>query len=137
MTIQEKINIKSNLNELGSVRSFVRDVFSKVPKNKKNKDTIEKMVLAVNEAVTNIINHAYSGQIGKTIEITADISTNNIVFHLYDWGNTFSPESVAPPKLNGSESGGFGIHIMTNIVTKVSYCRDNDGKNCTRLEIKI
>lgn len=136
MTIQEKITITSHLDELGSVRSFIRETYAKVPKKMRNKASMEKIILAVNEAVANIIKHAYQGKRDKKIELTADISANSIVIHLYDWGITFSPESVAPPKLDGSENGGFGIYIISKIIDKVGYFRDSDGRNCTRLEIK-
>ncbi len=137
MSDKAKLEIRNDLIELAQVRAFVRKFCEGIPGFHIDNNRISLIELAVTEVTTNIIKHAYGKHTGKQIRINALVSDNNIILRFCDWGKSFNPESVPPPVFDGSQSGGFGLHIISHTVDKVIYSRDEKGKNCTSLKIKI
>ena len=84
-----------------------------------------------------IIKHAYNERSGKPIQINARMSADEVVFEFFDCGQGFDPESVPAPVFDGSNDGGFGLHIITHSVDEVIYSRGDQGKNCACLKIKL
>jgi len=132
---ETRLEFDSDLNQLEKVRSFVRDFCKNIPASLFDDERKDQIILAVNEAATNIIKHAYQGRSQQKIQITAEVSVDRLVFRLYDWGQVFDPESVTKPKFNGSQEGGFGIYVIAQSVDEVNYSRDADGRNCIELII--
>ena len=136
MGVQRKLEITSDLKELVNVRCFARDICT-VQENLVDKKTVDRFVLAANEAAANIMIHAYERDPEKQIEIEARVDRQSIALAFYDWGTTFNPESVPLPKLDGSQSGGFGIFMMRQALDRLEFTRDDRGRNCTLLEIIV
>jgi anti-sigma regulatory factor (Ser/Thr protein kinase) len=65
------------------------------------------------------------------------MSPDEVIIEFFDWGEGFDPQSVAPPVFNGSRDDGFGIHIISHTVDEVIYSRQDQGKNCACLKIKL
>ena len=134
---EENLEIKSDLNELARVREFVRNGCTRVPAEMLERSRIDLIELAVNEAVVNIIKHAYGNAPGKPVRIEAQLSPAQLVFRLYDWGSSFDPASVPPPAFDGSQDHGFGVYIINQAVDEVNYTRDENGRNCATMTINL
>jgi len=137
VSAEAQLEFESDLNQLAGVRSFVQDFCENIPVSLFDHDRKNQVILAVNEAVTNIIKHAYQGRTGEKIQITAEASADRFVFRIYDWGDGFDPEVVKKPKFDGSQEGGFGVYIISQSVDEVNYFRDADGKNRIDLIINL
>ena len=92
-------------------------------------------LLALDEAVTNIVMYAYSeveDDIPKLIELSIVIDNEQIIMNLSDYGNQFRPEDVPSPdiseNLKGKRKGGFGIFLMKKLMDNFQYYYKN-GKN--------
>ncbi len=85
-------------------------------------DFIYLIELAISEICTNIIKHAYAGQEG---EITGSITllSNGVQLDFYDFGAGFDPSSVPQPNCDPHQlvEGGYGLHIVRQIMDVVSY----------------
>ena len=85
-------------------------------------DFIYLVELAVSEICTNIIQHAYSMASG---EIRGSLTplANGIQIDLYDDGEGFDPSSVPPPspQANVLNEGGYGLHIVRQIMDSAQY----------------
>ncbi len=85
--------------------------------------------LAVEEAITNIINHGYKNT-GGEIMVSFTISPDRIEVHITDAAPPFDPLSVAEPDLDGDlESrriGGLGIFLIRRLMDEVSYRYENN-----------
>ena len=101
-------------------------------------DATLQIALALEEAVTNVINHAFAGlpppyQITVRIEITRD----RIAAEVIDNGHPFDPTSMPDPDitlpLEGRPPGGMGIHLIRSMMDRMQY-RRTDGNNFLRLE---
>jgi sigma-B regulation protein RsbU (phosphoserine phosphatase) len=134
---EENLEIKSDLNELARVREFTRNFCDRVPAELLDRSRIDLIELAVNEAVVNIIEHAYRNAPDKPVRIEARLSPDRIEFRLYDWGRSFDPAAVPPPAFDGSKDHGFGIYIIDQAVDEVEYTREGKGRNCATMRINL
>jgi serine/threonine-protein kinase RsbW len=81
--------------------------------------------LAVDEACSNIIEHAYEGIPDGRIEITCEAKKSSLTIKICDWGKSFDPSIVEAPELSDDLSerqiGGLGIFLMRKMMDKVTY----------------
>lgn len=85
-----------------------------------------KMVLAVDEACSNIIKYAYEGDHTKTITMTVKMSDTNITIQLADSGKQTDTSKITPRRLDDIRPGGLGTHFMSSVFDRVEYdtCRE-------------
>ncbi|MEP6901116.1 MAG: SpoIIE family protein phosphatase, partial [Actinomycetota bacterium] len=121
--------INSDLSELARTRRFVREAASNLPKYPITGESVEQLELAVTEAVTNIIEHAYRNISGNKIEISAERFADGIQIALHHWGEEFDSLTIPPPSFDGSRDGGFGLFIISKCVDTVIYSRDKQNRN--------
>ena len=88
--------------------------------------------LALEEAVTNVINYAYPKGTYGSIELDASLEGNELKFILSDSGKEFDPTLRPEADINaGVEDrpiGGLGVHLVRQIMDSVSYER-KEGMN--------
>jgi anti-sigma regulatory factor (Ser/Thr protein kinase) len=95
---------------------------------------------AVDEALTNIIRHAYSGRPGRPIELLfraiqgrADQNAaSGLEILLSDRGPAIKPDQMCMRALEEVKPGGLGLHFIQQSMDIVEYKRAN-GTNCLRL----
>ena len=137
LSTESKLEITSDLKELKRVRAFTRKFCAGVKNYPLDAKRISMIELAVTEVTVNIIKHAYQSRTGETIQINAKVLDDEIEIRFYDQGEQFEPESVPQPVFDGSREDGFGLHIIAHTVDKVLYSRDEQGRNCACLKIKL
>lgn len=128
-----QIRITSDLSQLAAARTFVRDFCVRVAEGEPNEDGIAKLELAVTEAVSNIIRHAYEGRADQVIQVEAQAMPEGVAIRLHHDGLPFDAEEVAPPSFDGSREGGFGVYIIENTVDAVQYAQDWNDRNTIHL----
>ena len=131
-----EIEIESDLKELRRAREFVREFCCNCPGPPLDEASVGALELAVNEAASNIIKHAYGGRSDQRIYLEADAFPGRVSIRLHHLGEPFDPSAVAAPVLNGSRDSGFGAYIISRSVDEVRYYRDERGRNCVAL-VKI
>jgi anti-sigma regulatory factor (Ser/Thr protein kinase) len=90
------------------------------------KKEARKIVLAVDEACSNIIKYAYAGDATKTISITVTNEPDHITVRLIDLGRKVDTAKIAPRDLNDVRPGGLGTHFMNTVFDAVVYDTDQD-----------
>lgn len=125
-----KLEVPSDLDELGRVRSLIRDMCKGLGSNLVDDERIKMIQIVATEIMANIIKHAYQGKPGETIAIEGKTSRDEIVLFFYDWGIEFDFASAPKPVFDGSREDGFGLHIIAHTADYVRYSRDSSGKNC-------
>ncbi len=93
-----------------------------LPTDYQGEDFIYTIELAISEICTNIIKHAYAETEGK-VEGRITILNNGIQLDFYDTGVSFDPNTIPPPKTDPARliEGGYGLHIVRQIMDIVSY----------------
>lgn len=128
------LTIGSRLPELARARKFVEQFCRQSPDHVLAEDDIAVLVLAVDEAISNVVKHAYHGRADQRIEIKAESFPERIAIRLRYQGATFEPHGVAAPTFDGSRDSGFGVFMITRSVDAVRYYRDELRRCCIRLE---
>lgn len=81
--------------------------------------------LAVDEAFTNIIEHAYGGECQDEIECVCQCNSNSLVVTLIDCGRPFDPKDVPDPDLDSDledrQVGGLGLYFMRKMMDEVDF----------------
>lgn len=95
-------------------------------------DAVDELVLAVNEAITNILVHGYHSQPGN-IEMAVEREGHKLIVILGDHAPLFDPTQapaadVTSP-LDQRPPGGLGIHMMRQLTDELIYRVTNDGEN--------
>ena len=123
--------IKSNTSELKNVETFLKEVFNyyQLPKQSFN-----RVLLCVSEAVINAIEHGNKNDENKTvsIEIVCENEKFNVI--IKDEGEGFDISKLPSPiaKNNIKKESGRGIHIIK------SYCEKMEvNKNKSLIRFKI
>jgi sigma-B regulation protein RsbU (phosphoserine phosphatase) len=130
----DEVDISSDLKELSAARSFIRKFCLRHVEAHLSEKAVSELELALNEAAANIMKHAYGGRPDQRIRIGADILTDRVVVRLSHWGEAFDPQSIPPPRLDGTEESGYGLFIISESVDKVSYTQDEAGETFIQLE---
>ena len=81
----------------------------------------EQLVLAVNEACMNIIQHAYQGGSDKTIRLSLQATPQSLHFLLEDDAPCIDPAQVTPRDLADVRPGGLGVHFIREIMDEVRF----------------
>lgn len=91
---------------------------------------INKILLCVDELITNIIAHAYNDKEEHAVLLECRINENDVELELRDDGVPFDPTTQTRPntKLNleSRDIGGLGIHLVMTLMDKVQYMREGD-----------
>jgi anti-sigma regulatory factor (Ser/Thr protein kinase) len=88
---------------------------------------VNRLQIAVDEAVTNIIEHGYEGQpAGKgAIWITVDVSKDRFRIEIADNGTSFDPNTLGDVDIvshvKSGNTGGLGVFLMRKIMDVVDY----------------
>lgn len=104
--------------------------------NRNGFESIASAVLtALDEACTNVIKYAYSGNPGL-LSISWHKQDNSVVITVKDTGRPFDPASAYPPELESNLEdrtvGGLGIHLMKELMDEISYsCNPDTGNALT------
>ena len=124
----------SELAHLGAIRAAVGDACRHAwGAGEPEEDAIGLLVLAVDEAATNVIIHAYGREPGRPIELAVEADAEQASVCLYHEGKDFDPHAVPPPAFDGTRQGGFGVYLIRRCVNDVRYERDESGRRVVRL----
>ena len=122
------------MSEITKLNAFVKSATTAL-----NMETglANQIKLAVEEAVTNIIDYAYQNGTEGNISVTIEADESRIRFIITDSGAEFDPTSVskADTTLSVEERpiGGLGVFLVRNLMDSINYERV-DGKNVLRME---
>ena len=132
-----KLQLESNPQALGLVRAAVERATELLHFPEEESRAI---VRSVDEALANVIRHAYQGKTGQPIEVTCrhlhktqdDICTTGLEIILQDSGAPADPRKMKGRPLDEVRPGGLGLHFMRESMDEVEFSRKK-GKNQLRL----
>jgi len=100
----------------------------------------DQLALAVDEASTNVIEHAYRGAPDRLIELRFDDRGGELRVEVADDGEAVDPREVPQVDLRRYASerrtGGLGMHLMGRIMDSVTFRRDARGNVCCLVKRK-
>ena len=102
------------LSGLSRVRSFPEE-------------TLADLKLALTEACSNSVRHAYDGGEGH-VDISFELHDDRLVVEVADDGMGFEPDSAARAESDELSEGGLGISIIRSIADEVEIDGGADGR---------
>jgi serine/threonine-protein kinase RsbW len=125
---EKKIIIESRLEELAAVRHAAEKYFGRAL----DQIMLSRVILSIDEAVSNIIRHGYGGSENGRIECVLKKSPYEISVIITDEAPSFNPLESASPDFethfDGGKSGGLGVDLYRRMMD-VSYERTPSGGN--------
>ena len=122
MDITQTLTFPSRFDSLAAISEFVTRAAEAAGLDAR---AVYAVQWAVDEACSNIIEHAYESEGHGDIECTCRINDNGLTVILRDYGRTFDPTSVPEPDLQASledrTGGGLGLYFIRQLMDEVRF----------------
>ena len=90
-----------------------------------DRDTLFDIHLAVEEVVTNVIDHGYAGMVAGPVTVRVHRDPQQIVVTVEDLARPFDPTEVKPPDITAPVEerpiGGLGWHLVRKVMDSVRH----------------
>lgn len=113
-----EIRLLARAEELKRVRDAVRELVAQRGCNAK---IAECVVLAVDEACMNIIQHAYHNDPAGEIVVQILNNRDELVFRLIDFAAPVDKTCIRSRDLDDIRPGGLGVHLMSEVMDEVRF----------------
>lgn len=124
-----KLRIDSDPAQLGRTRRAVEALAARCGFTR---TAVEEIGLCVNEALANVMRHAYRGHVGRPILVEAQFDPADggaLRVELRDWGGGWNPaERLAQADdYDPLTPGGLGLLCIGRLMHEVVFCPQRDG----------
>jgi len=113
-----RISVASNPRFLTLIRSMVFNTALLLKFSEKNS---REIMLAVDEAITNVIKHSYNQCYEKEIVVSLHLKDDRLEIHIRDYGAKADPKCIKSRDLNDIKPGGLGVFFINKIMDYVEY----------------
>jgi anti-sigma regulatory factor (Ser/Thr protein kinase) len=131
-TLRRELQIPNETKHLATVRQAVMEVLELSPFDVKTRN---KIVVAVDEALANVVEHAYQGKPG-VIDLVFAIDVDHLLVMIRDNGVRFDPgEGGLKSSIDIQHhiklglKGGLGMFLMRQIMDEVAYRHETPWMN--------
>jgi len=128
------IAIDADVRRLADIRAFIRARAEAAGAEPGHRDDL---VQAVDELVTNVIEHGYGERPGR-VEVEVERAPSGLVVRIRDGAPAFDPSSVPTPRLDlplaERPFGGMGVHLARTLTDAMRHRILPDGGNEVTLE---
>jgi serine/threonine-protein kinase RsbW len=112
----------ADYSSLEEIRSFVGQAAETC---QIDPDNVYRVQVAVDEAFSNIVEHAYAGEPEENVECACRLTPSGLTVILTHHGRPFDPDQVKGPPLNVSlkerKRGGLGLFFMRKWMDDVRF----------------
>lgn len=139
-TVPVRLKVASDLSCLATVCAFVEGACRALSPRLKPQERYD-LQLAVNEACSNIIRHAYHNEAGHDLWVTADCADGFLIFTTIDQGET-SKVSLTQRRLDARRSEelldhGYGVILIQEVMDELEYFQDPKRGNVLVMKKRI
>lgn len=119
---ENSITVSASTENLALIRAFVAE---QALKNGLAEKTIDEIRLAVDEAFTNIIKHAYNFDSNKKVSLKTGMENATFWISICDEGKPYDPGTYTEPniadRIKEGKRGGVGVFLIKKLMDKVEY----------------
>lgn len=119
---QDKMRIRSQPSELAAVRHCLEKMATE---SGFSADDVSGIILAVDEALANVIRHGYGGACDEPIDVQVECikapDQTGIQIVVRDYGKQVDPAEIVGRRLEDVRPGGLGVHIIRTVMDEVNY----------------
>jgi serine/threonine-protein kinase RsbW len=121
------VSMPADVNLLGALRAFFVTILRE---HGYGQEMINDLELSTDEAVTNVVEHAYQYDTRKAVFVEMTMEKGQVVVKIKDQGQAFNPLQADPVNLDKHiaerRTGGLGMHLMQTLMDSVDYRREDD-----------
>jgi anti-sigma regulatory factor (Ser/Thr protein kinase) len=99
-----------------------------------NESEARCITMAVDEALANVIRHAYHGRTDARIELHCRVGEDQLEIRIRDTGDAPDRSRICAREAGSDRIGGLGTHIIRDVMDAVSYESDKDGNWFTAIK---
>ena len=130
-----ELRFAADPRRLKMVREQVQQAVSQLTCPKK---LVSDLIIAVNEACMNIMEHAYKGDRSGEIVLEMNDNGGEIEVILTDFADPVDPATIEPRDLDELRPGGLGTYFIQEIMDACDYGRLEDARgNVLRMTKRI
>jgi serine/threonine-protein kinase RsbW len=139
-TLEQKfcLQVPSSTRNLAMIREFVVKVAEQSGLSESDRSHLE---LAVDEACSNVIEHAYGHDVKKEVTIRATFDDDELRVSVIDSGAGFDPTTVPQKELGElvrqRRTGGLGMRLIKSLMDEVRYEIEPGKKNELHMVKKV
>lgn len=128
MTLRRSLSIENESKNLSKVREAVSAVLDDTTFSR---DMRNKIIVAVDEALANVVEHAYGGGTGM-VDIAFELTSDHLRVQIRDRGVRFNPGDKLTSTIDIHDhirkglKGGLGLFLMRRIMDEVHFNHDGD-----------
>jgi len=130
VTSEFKLSVSSDMKNLAVIADFVAAVAEKLGLDD---DETFALQMAVDEACSNVMEHAYRGRTDGKLSLRVEAVDDEVVITLHDQGEPFDPHSVPRPDISAPlqerHNGGLGLYLMEKLMDSVEWEFDPEQGN--------
>lgn len=131
------ITLTADLDALAPISNFIAIATEQAGLDERSAWQVQ---LAVDEAVTNVIQHAYDQGDPGDLTLCWHCEGDKFVVLLHDYGRQFDPQQVPSPDISSPleerQVGGLGIYLIMNLMDEVHFTFDpQDGNLLTMTKL--
>lgn len=131
---RRELTVVGTMADLPRIGKFVEDVCDQADVDPAARFSV---LTAVDEACSNIFEHAYRGRAGE-LSLALETRGQDLVITLHDRGHAFNPEGVPAPDLgltlDQRPIGGLGLHLMRKLMDRVYFIFSSEHGNTLVME---
>jgi len=128
------LSIMSHPENLKGIRSVMKDIVSKTGFSKEDSGCI---ILAIDEACSNIIKHGYKNDYNQKIDLTIKLEAKLLTISIIDNGIKFDKNSIETRNIDEIKPGGLGLYIINQVMDIVEYSCTAKGFNRIKMMKKL
>ncbi len=119
---EDILTVSASTENLATVRNFVAE--SAIRHGFSEKD-VDEIRLAVDEAFTNIVKHAYNYDKEQKVSLKTGADQHAFWISICDQGRPYDPTSYTEPniaeRIKQGKRGGVGVYLIKKLMDKVEY----------------
>lgn len=119
-------------SQLSDIRKNIKEVCLQLAYSEEDANQI---VLAIDEACTNIMRYAYNHCRDGTIQIEITRDTKQVIFKLHDFAEQVSKDCIKVKSSSPLKPGGLGVSLMQQIMDSIEFVHTKE-TNGNILEMK-
>lgn len=100
--------------------------------------TAAKVSIAVDEAITNVIMHAYGGEPEHLVEVELRFTTEALEIHIWHTGKGIRDDQVVLPDpreyVKHPRKGGLGLLLMSRFMDEVHFLEGSERNECCMIK---
>ena len=127
MKAPRKITFLGEPSQLAEIRDGAREFLAGAGFNEEDE---ARIVMALDEACTNIIRHAHEGFV-KPVRLEMKWLKDRLRFVLRDYGRPFDPLRIPSQDIQFTTPGGLGVFIIREVFDFVEYTPQVRGTRLT------